>query len=536
MTIEWGYAGILLIAALAAAVIAQTSWKRNATGSRSLAMLMLALVLWTLPYALFWLRIPQPRPFFWLDATYFGVVAVPIALLNFALQFTGHGAAMTTRRLALLSIIPILTLILLWTDPQYGLFYGNLPRNPDQGNIFSGGPWFYVSVTYSYGLVLIAFYYLLMAFLNSRYLYRQQLAAILTGMIIPLLVNALSLIGYNPLPNLDLTPLAFTVTGGFFALALYRLGLLDIVPVARHILVEEMSDGLLVLDDRNRIVDINPAAQIFLNLDGEPPIGQSANDVFAPWPELRQRFADTQSAQEEIKVSVKGGDERTVDLRISPLLSGDHSLTGRLFLFRDISDRVHIEGQLRQANRRLQKQLNEIEALQAKLQEQAIRDPLTGLLNRRFLEESLPREIAQAGRSQEALSLAMVDIDGFKGFNDTYGHTAGDHMLQALAGILIENTRTGDILCRYGGEEFVVVLPGASLETALMRIEYCRQAFEAIHLRYQGEVLATSLSAGVATYPIHAEATNELLNAADKAMYMAKQQGRNRVLPYIKIG
>ena len=534
MTIEWGYAGILLIAALVAAGIARTSWKRQAPGSRGLTALMLALIWWSVTYALFWLRLPQPRLLFWLDVTYFGVVLVPIGLLIFAMQFTGRGFAITIGRLALLCLVPALTLIFLWTDPLHGLFYGGVHRPPYQGVIYSGGPWFYISVAYSYGLVLIAFFFLLLKFLSSRFLYRQQMAAVLTGAAIPLLVNVFSLLGYSPFPNLDLTPLAFTVTGAFFAIALYRLGLLDIVPVARHTLVEEMNDGLLVLDAQNRIVDINPAAQAFLNLGGEPPIGESAYEVFAPWPDLRERFADTREAREEVKLTILGTDERTVDLRISPLMGGSDSYNGRLFLFRDISERVHIEAQLRRANRRLQKQLTEIEALQTLLREQAIRDPLTGLFNRRFLEESLPREISQAQREGDSLSIAMVDIDGFKSFNDTYGHTAGDNMLQALAGILIENTRGGDILCRYGGEEFVVVLPGASLETALMRIDACRQAFENKRLRHQGEVLATTLSAGVAAYPLHGSSTHDLLDAADKAMYWAKQQGRNQVLAFEK--
>jgi diguanylate cyclase (GGDEF)-like protein len=105
-------------------------------------------------------------------------------------------------------------------------------------------------------------------------------------------------------------------------------------------------------------------------------------------------------------------------------------------------------------------------------------------------------------------------------------------MLQALAGILIENTRDGDILCRFGGEEFVVVLPAASLETALERIEACRQAFGAKLLRHQGKSLTTTLSAGVAAFPLHGDTTAELLNAADQAMYQAKQRGRNQVIPF----
>jgi diguanylate cyclase (GGDEF)-like protein len=129
----------------------------------------------------------------------------------------------------------------------------------------------------------------------------------------------------------------------------------------------------------------------------------------------------------------------------------------------------------------------------------------------------------------------MLDIDHFKQFNDTYGHAAGDRMLQSLAAILQTNTRAGDIVCRYGGEEFAVVLPGASNGTARARMEFCRQSFERQALAYDGMELRSTLSAGIASFPADGDEVNLLLDRADKALYLAKEKGRNLVSSFSEV-
>ncbi|MEK7441002.1 MAG: sensor domain-containing diguanylate cyclase, partial [Chloroflexota bacterium] len=188
------------------------------------------------------------------------------------------------------------------------------------------------------------------------------------------------------------------------------------------------------------------------------------------------------------------------------------------------------EAEVRQANEQLRLQLAEIEALQAQLREQAIRDPLTGLFNRRYLVETLDREVAQASRASTPLSIIMIDLDHFKSINDTYGHKAGDMMLQTLGTLLAAKTRDGDIACRYGGEEFVIVLPGASLNIAQRRAEQVRSTFQELRLTYGGHILSATLSAGVAEFPLNGVDGETVLQDADKALYVAKSLGRNRVV------
>jgi len=169
--------------------------------------------------------------------------------------------------------------------------------------------------------------------------------------------------------------------------------------------------------------------------------------------------------------------------------------------------------------------------LRETLREQSIRDPLTGLFNRRYLEESLEREIRRATRSQRPLSVLMIDLDHFKRFNDTFGHDAGDFLLRELGQLLQANVRGSDIACRYGGEEFSLIMPDATPATAEERAEHIRKSVKSLEAKHAGQVLgAVTLSVGVAAFPEHGDTPFLLIRAADQALYRAKAAGRDRVM------
>ena len=168
--------------------------------------------------------------------------------------------------------------------------------------------------------------------------------------------------------------------------------------------------------------------------------------------------------------------------------------------------------------------------LRHRLEQQSIRDSLTDLFNRHFMEIALERELSRAARQHKPLSVLMLDVDHFKHFNDTFGHEAGDFVLREVAETLRETVRNEDIVCRYGGEEFVVILPEVGLEAAMERAEDLRRMVSQIRMRYRGEDLKeVRVSIGVALYPEHAESMGQILRAADSALYCAKHSGRNCV-------
>ncbi len=165
------------------------------------------------------------------------------------------------------------------------------------------------------------------------------------------------------------------------------------------------------------------------------------------------------------------------------------------------------------------------------LRSQSIRDVLTGLYNRRYLEEALEREIRRAVRATQPLGILMLDLDHFKRCNDTYGHDAGDTVLRETAGLLTRCIRAEDVVCRYGGEEFVIILPTADLNAACMRAERIRSRLRELAVVHNGQSLGMiTVSVGVAALPEHGTSTQELLSAADAALYQAKREGRDRVI------
>jgi diguanylate cyclase (GGDEF)-like protein/PAS domain S-box-containing protein len=171
--------------------------------------------------------------------------------------------------------------------------------------------------------------------------------------------------------------------------------------------------------------------------------------------------------------------------------------------------------------------------LREQLHEQATRDPLTGLFNRRYLADTLPRELHRAVRGNAPLCLAMLDLDNLKRFNDSFGHEAGDLVLRELGRVLRENLRKSDIACRYGGEEFVLVLPDSMPEGARQRLDAIRKMVERLQIRCEGQDLGgMTFSGGIASAPENGSTTQELIRAADEALYAAKQAGRNRVVTY----
>ncbi|MEO5795984.1 MAG: sensor domain-containing diguanylate cyclase [Rhodoferax sp.] len=182
--------------------------------------------------------------------------------------------------------------------------------------------------------------------------------------------------------------------------------------------------------------------------------------------------------------------------------------------------------------RLLEVQLTKISSLQALLQEQAIRDPLTGLFNRRYLDETLARDLTRARREDQPLALALLDLDGFKRINDTYGHLAGDQVLKSLSALLGKGARQTDTICRFGGEEFLAVLPKMSLDQAQHKVDAWRLEFAQTPIAFGDASLHVTFSAGIAAFPQHGADSGELVTCADAALYRAKQAGRNRVLSY----
>jgi len=188
-----------------------------------------------------------------------------------------------------------------------------------------------------------------------------------------------------------------------------------------------------------------------------------------------------------------------------------------------------LKREVKERTRELQHRLEEVESLQSTLREQAIRDGLTGLYNRRHFEESVVREISRSSRERSGFVLMLLDLDEFKQINDKYGHQAGDFALQQLAHVLEMSTRVEDSVFRWGGEEFMILMPRSGLVPATVRAESMRLAIEAMEINFGGHSWRMTVSIGVAGFPEHGEGEDQLMRSVDAALYAAKQYGRNQV-------
>lgn len=198
-------------------------------------------------------------------------------------------------------------------------------------------------------------------------------------------------------------------------------------------------------------------------------------------------------------------------------------------VFEDITERKRLQTLREADHKKLEQQYKDIVQLQEQLQEQVRHDPLTGLANRRFLDESLPREMARASREGYPVCFIMFDLDHFKCVNDTHGHAFGDIVLTTVADLLKTNARETDFVCRLGGEEFLMVMPQLSLDKAYQKIDDIRNVIESTVIAHEGVEAQITVSAGIAEFPSHATGIDDLIKLADLALYRSKNEGRNRV-------
>lgn len=285
-------------------------------------------------------------------------------------------------------------------------------------------------------------------------------------------------------------------------------------------LFETAQDGILILDAQSgAISDVNPFLINMLGYTRDEFIGRKLWQMGA--------FSDIEASKEAFEALQANEYIRYEDLPLK-------TKTGMLIDVEFVSN-VYMVGAQKviQCNIRniTERKLAQEALLQSKadLREQSIRDFLTGLYNRRYLEVTLEREILRAARQHFQLGIIMLDVDNFKYFNDTYGHLTGDAILQELGNMLMERFRGDDVASRYGGDEFLIVLPNASRKITCDRAEMIRQNVSNFQANWQYPE-AVTLSIGVAIYPEHGTTSSEVLKAADGALYRAKNEGRNQVV------
>lgn len=450
---------------------------------------------------------------FWIKMEYAGMPFIAPASLIMVLHFIGLERLLSRTRQLALYTIPLLTTIIVWTNEYHHLFYRSIylrENTPTPLIDVVMGPWYIVHGSFTFGCLLAGIVLILSQWNRMKQVYRRQTITIFLGLSIPMLSALLYLLGQTPF-GADPVPVVMSLTSILYIWAIQSRGMLTAAPIARENLFESMRDGVLVTDRFDMLIDYNRAAAEMMQGLDSAAIGKPLAQLFLPAGGEAVSYVMQSDPLLQEERELEWNTDTGVSyyqIRSSPVLKRNGLWAGRMIMLIDVTERT---------------------LLQDKLTQLATIDNLTGIYNRSYFMELSKELLAHSAVSQEPLSLILLDIDHFKSINDRYGHEHGDIALQHIVEVCSRHTRERDVFGRYGGEEFVLSLPGTSLAEAGMLADTIRMDIERSTLYTVSATIQVTASFGVVE-AVHSELTlKALLAEADQALYTSKRQGRNAV-------
>ena len=522
------YTAAQLATGAVAIIVSIHAWRRrNSRGGWPLFFLFLAVSEWAIANGLEAAAIPLELKVFWSKVSYLGSQVTSPLLLLFVLQYTGKGRKISIITTAFLFLVPLIIIYLAGTNEVHGLIWVDFLPGPAGTNslIYRHGPAYWASIAYIFSLIAYSNTLLIANAIRTQRNFRRQSQNIILASFIPWVGAVAYVSGLNPFPGLDIVSISFFFNGLLILYSVSSSRFLDLTPVACEFVFANLADKIIVIDEFLRLIDFNPAAKDLLVAGGDDLIGRPIAETLGIWGQIADLPDRGRSTQLEIKFH-----EIFYSIAVSPIEDQRGRFIGWAIFVVDISHQKQIELDLKKANHRLQSQLDDIHLLQTQLKEQVIRDSLTEVYNRRYLDEALAREIAHASRSGYPLSLIMMDVDHFKTINDRYGHKMGDQVITAIGQLLQQQTRDSDCVSRYGGDEFLLVMPEMPRQNAYERAELWRKGIKAMVFQSGDEVIQVTISIGIAAFPHDGSLVDDLVKAADDAMYKAKESGRDRTV------
>ena len=483
--------------AVLSSAIAVIAWRvRGLRGASELTGLMVCLTFWLIASAIVLLAPDLTGKILWQKLSYIGAFSVPPLWLIFSARVTLDPKWLTRSLIGLLFLVPIVTLLLLFSTDfvvQDFRFSPDLPR----GLTSSAGPWWGAHLLYSYGALLTGTLLLVRAWTQHRGVYRRQLGIWILSVTIPFALNILRQTAWLPRLNFDPTPAALAVCGLLILNGLLRHRLLALEPVALEGAVDNLRDGFIVLDDENRVVRANPAAHTEFSVAlGDAP-GEDAKRILKAWELLQPALT---VYRDQTMTVAADGLERDLEYRVSPIRDWRGRITASVVIVRDVT---------------------EVRRYQRRIAEWAFRDALTGLANRRSLFDEGPAMLKTARETGQPCAVIYIDLDGFKAINDQLGHNVGDHILARVAGRLLDLNRVDALVTRNGGDEFVIVV-NTDRDSAASLIKRLETAITT-GILVEGKELHVGCSLGLAMFPDDGDHLEALLRSADGAMYTVKR-------------
>lgn len=483
--------------------------KKLTSGSGAYCLLLLSGTVYIIGYALELAGSTLEGIILALKFEYIGIAAFPVFWLLLAMYFSGKPRNVRTWMKAVLFIIPAITVVLVATNEFHHFYYSSIGLNPDSPFpllMTEKGPWYYVHVGYMYGCVLAGNILFITVYREAAPPFRRQALLVMLASFIPWITNIIYLSGAVPY-NFDVTSISLGITGPFLGITMAQMKTFRISPVARKLVFEDMADPVLVVSRKGFLADYNNAAERLFPSLNMKMLGSKVTSV-VDIPHGLTEFSISEATMPHMLALRRG--ERTLhyQMRKTFMYAPSEKVEGMILTLTDMTAQVE---------------------LQQRLEDLAARDGLTGVFNRRHFASLAEAEMGRSGRYDTPVSVIMLDLDHFKGINDTYGHDTGDRVLIKTAESLSKSLRSFDIIGRYGGEEFFIMLPETGFETAMVIAERLRQCLDEREIQTESTTIHVTASFGVAASPPTERSLASLITAADRALYRAKAGGRNRV-------
>ncbi len=488
---------------------------RTTYAALPLTLLLLALAVYSGGYAGELLSATLQAKLYWNSFQYFGISILPACWILFTARYVNVQRLYRKSTVIILGAISMTTLFGALSDGFFHLRYTSVwidPTGPINVLAFTRGPLYWSHTTFSFVAFLIGSILLINGLVTTPRYFRHQLLLMLAGTILPWINYAFYLSGID-FHGVDTIPFSTFLSVICFGLAIFRYRILDVIPVARSRVFETMSDGVIVLDSLGRIVDFNRSAEKIFPELAHDSVSSDAKHMLSKHETLCVNIEMNVEADFHFKIG-DGSAVRHYITKISLIQNHNREVLGRIITFKDNTETT---------------------ILLSRLKELATLDSLTGISNRRNFMETANRQIAHLARGGKPMAIVLLDLDNFKRLNDTYGHLTGDEALRRVAKTLTAQVRPGDIVSRFGGEEFICLLSEADGVAAPAIAERIRIAIEAISIPLEGdEPVCFTASLGVhCTESVSGnENIDSLISGADTALYAAKAGGRNQVAVY----
>lgn len=447
---------------------------------------------------------------FWVVFQYLGMPFSAPATLILVLQYISLDKLVNKRTLPLFYLIPAISFILIATNNLHYLFYKTvgikyINRTPLLD--MTVGQWYVVHGSYTFGTLFIGAVLLIWYWIKTKSKHWKQLLILIIGILSPVTASFLYLIGLTP-RGIDPVPVVMLFTSMMYLWAIISTHWLKATPIAKENIFESMHDGVIVVDLSNKVVEFNSiAGELYPSLKE----GSNLKELKGLDEKINSLAINRSSDSIVIETTIHLNDELNYfQVKISPVLKHNGERVGNIIVFMDITERAK---------------------LQIQLKELAYKDGLTGIYNRSYFYEQAKKLTIASMESGEVVSFILFDIDHFKKINDNYGHAYGDEAIKHIVSIAKKTLCDKGIFGRYGGEEFVICLPGFSLEDAGVFTNMLRANIEKKALTIGVDAITITASFGVTALKNKDDfyTVDELIARADRALYSAKNNGRNTV-------